>query len=223
MKKILKLLFTTFVFITIVTSPAYAQDITLKLNGNILNPSVAPVIENGSTLVPLRIISENMGASVVWNGEERSITIEKEDTSIYLILEQSDVIVNGETKSLSVAPKIINGSTMVPIRFVSQNLDCSVNWDGANRVVSIIENGVTVMENIAPVPQEQPKPVYTNDGKHQVIDDENFVVYTTKTGTKYHVDGCPSLSKSKFETTLGKATDNWYDACDKCNAPILNI
>ena len=164
-----------------------------------------------------------MGASVLWNGEERSIKIEKEYTSIYVVYEQKDVLVNGETKTLSVAPKIINGSTMVPIRFVSQNLDCTVNWDGTNRVVSIIENGVTIIENTPAVPEKPIQPVYTNDGKHQVIDDENFIVYTTKTGTKYHVDGCPSLSKSKYETTLGNATDNWFDACDKCNAPILNI
>ena len=223
MKKTLKVLLISFILITFTVNPVFAQDITLKLNGNVLYPSVAPVIENGSTLVPLRIISENMGASVLWNGEERSITIEKEDTSIYLILEQKDVFVNGETKTLSVAPKIINGSTMVPIRFVSQNLDCTVNWDGTNRVVSIIENGITIIENTPAAPEKPIQPVYTNDGKHQVIDDENFIVYTTKTGTKYHVDGCPSLSKSKYETTLGNATDNWFDACDKCNAPILNI
>lgn len=223
MKKILKVLLISFIFTTFTINPVFAQDITLKLNGNVLYPSVAPVIENGSTLVPLRIISENMGASVLWNGEERSIIIKKEDTSIYLVLEQKDVIVNGETKTLSVAPKIINGSTMVPIRFVSQNLDCAVNWDGTNRVVSIIENGVTVIENTPAVSEKPAQPVYTNDGKHQVIDDENFIVYTTKTGTKYHVDGCSALSKSKYETTLGNATDKWFDACDKCNAPILNI
>lgn len=235
MKNKLKTLVATTLVFAVTATPVLAQDITLKLNGNVLSPAVAPVIENGSTLVPLRIISENMGASVQWNGEERSVTIEKEDTSIYLVLDQKDVIVNGEAKELAVAPKIIDSTTMVPIRFVSENLDCAVNWDGANRVVSIIESGVTVVEptekpavNVAPneqVPQApaQKEPVYTADGKHKVIDDENFTVYVTKTGTKYHVDGCSSLSKSKIQTTLGQATDKYFDACDKCEAPILNI
>lgn len=229
MKHKIKTAIATAALFAVAATPVFAQDITLKLNGNVLNPSVAPVIENGSTLVPLRIISENMGASVVWNGEDRSVTIEKADTNIYLILDQKTVIVNGEQKELSVAPKSVNGSTMMPIRFVSENLDCSVNWDGTNRVVSILESGVTVVEPpvVTPEPEQKPQepaaPVYTADGKHQVISDENFVVYVTDTGEKYHMDGCPSLRKSKHATTIGKATDAYYDACDKCNAPILDI
>jgi len=228
MKNKIKTIVAAATLLAVTATPVFAQGITLKLNGNTLQPAVAPVIENGSTLVPLRIISENMGASVTWNGEERSVTIEKGDTNIYLVLDQTDVTVNGQVKTLAVAPKSIDGSTMVPIRFVSENLDCAVSWDGANQTVSIIESGVTVTEP-APTPEPAPQrpvqkePVYTNDGKHQVIDDENFVVYVTDTGEKYHLDGCTSLRKSKHATTLGKATDAYYDACDKCNAPILNI
>lgn len=228
MKNKIKTIVAAATLLAVTATPVFAQGITLKLNGNTLQPAVAPVIENGSTLVPLRIISENMGASVAWNGEERSVTIEKGDTSIYLVLDQTDVTVNGQVKTLAVAPKSIDGSTMVPIRFVSENLDCAVSWDGANQIVSIIESGVTVTEPApAPAPQPQPpaqkEPVYTNDGKHQVIDDENFVVYRTKSGDCYHLDGCASLSRSKIKMTLGQATDYPLDACDKCNAPILNI
>ena len=229
MKNKIKIIAITIVLFVMAATPAFAQDITLQLNGNTLQPAVAPVIEDGSTLVPLRIISENMGASVVWNGEDRSVTIEKDGTNIYLILDQKTVNVNGETKELAVASKIIDGSTMVPIRFVSENLDCSVSWDGINRIVSIIESGVVVEESkptTVSQPTVQKEPVYTNDGKHQVIDDENFIVYYTPKGEKYHATkDCPTLARSKTinETTLGEATDSFRDACDKCNAPILNI
>lgn len=227
MKNKIKTIVMATTLFAMTATPVFAQDITLQLNGNTLQPAVAPVIEDGSTLVPLRIISENMGASVVWNGEDRSVTIEKDGTNIYLILDQKTVNVNGVTKELAVAPKIIDGSTMVPIRFVSENLDCSVSWDGTNRIVSIIESGVVVEEpTTAPQPTVQKEPVYTNDGKHQVIDDENFIVYYTPKGEKYHATkDCPTLARSKTinETTLGEATDSFRDACDKCNAPILNI
>lgn len=226
MKNKIKAIVAATAMFAVTAAPVFAQDITLQLNGNILHPAVAPVVENGSTLVPLRIISENMGASVVWNGEDRSVTIEKDGTNIYLVLDQKTVNVNDEAKELAVAPKIINGSTMVPIRFVSENLDCSVSWDGTNRIVSIIESGVVVGQNTTnpePQPEEQSKPVYTADGKHQVISDENFIVYRTKTGDCYHLDGCASLSRSKIQMTLGEATDYPLDACDRCNAPILDI
>jgi len=234
MKNKIKSIIATTALAAMVAVPAFGQGITLTLNGNTLQPAVAPVIENGSTLVPLRIISENMGASVVWNGDERSVTIEKGDTSIYLVLDQTNVTVNGQVKTLAVAPKSIDGSTMVPIRFVSENLDCAVSWDGVNQIVSIIESGVTVTQPTNPTPTPAPtlqpsvqkEPVYTADGKHQVIDDENYPVYYTKNGKKYHDSkDCPSLARSKNiqQTTLGEATDSFRDACDKCNAPILNI
>ena len=50
----------------------------------------------------------------------------------------------------------------------------------------------------------------------------NTVVYTTKTGEKYHADGCRSLSKSKIETTLQNAVDKGYEACKVCKPPKLN-
>ena len=227
MRKFIKTVVATVALVAVTATPALAQDIALKLNGNDLKPSVAPVIENGSTLVPLRIISENMGASVVWNGKDRSVTIEKDGTNIYLVLDQKNVVVNGESKELAVAPKIIDNTTMVPIRFVSENLDCAVNWDGTNRIVSIIESGVTVVE---PEPEQKPvtpaAPVYTADGKHKVIDDENYPVYYVPKGAKYHdTKECPTLARSTTinETTIGIATDKYLDACDKCTAPILNI
>ena len=222
-KKIKSIILAATIFAA-TSTPVFAEDITLQLNGNILKPPVPPVIEDGSTLVPLRVISENMGASVSWNGENKSVTIEKDGTSIYLVLEQKIVSVNGEEKELSVSPKIINDSTMVPIRFVSENLDCSVKWDGASKIVSIMENGFSEKQNNANSASQHP--VYTADGKHQVVSDENYPVYYTPNGGKYHATkDCPTLARSKTinETTLGKATDSFRDACDKCNAPILDI
>jgi hypothetical protein len=47
------------------------------------------------------------------------------------------------------------------------------------------------------------------------------IVYVTKTGEKYHTEGCASLKKSKIAITLGKATIK-YQPCKQCNPPILD-
>jgi len=51
------------------------------------------------------------------------------------------------------------------------------------------------------------------------VGDSSTIVYITESGTKYHVDGCSYLSKSKIPITLGEAKAQGYGACSKCNPP----
>ena len=47
------------------------------------------------------------------------------------------------------------------------------------------------------------------------------IVYVTRTGSKYHRDGCGSLSKSKIEITLKEAVEEGYEPCKRCKPPRL--
>ena len=134
---LLVLLFAMFLMV----SPALASDITLEINGQIVQPDVDPVIENGTTLVPLRIVSENLGADVAWNPSTRQVSIQGNGTDILLTVDKRDVLVNGKQQTMRIAPKIIQSRTMVPIRFVSENLGVFVNWDDATRTVQISKDG----------------------------------------------------------------------------------
>ena len=141
-KKIFAVMMLTVLICSCFVQPVMASTpITLEVNGSIITPSVAPVIENGTTLVPLRIISENLGAKVTWEMETQGILIEKENSAIKLEIGKTTVLVNNQAKTMTLAPKIINGSTMVPVRFVSENLGVYVNWDGDSRTVQISNTG----------------------------------------------------------------------------------
>ena len=141
-KKLFVTIMLTLLIFSCFLQPVLASEpITLEINGLIITPNVAPVIENGTTLVPLRIISENLGAKVTWEMETQSILIEKENSVIMLEIGKTSVLVNNQAKTMTLAPKIINGSTMVPIRFVSENLGVFVNWDGDSRTVQISNTG----------------------------------------------------------------------------------
>ena len=85
----------------------------------------------------MRAIFEAMGASVDWNGETQTVTSVKDSTTISLTLNNNTATVNGKDISLAVPAKLINGSTMVPLRFVSESLGAEVNWDGASKTVTI--------------------------------------------------------------------------------------
>jgi hypothetical protein len=48
------------------------------------------------------------------------------------------------------------------------------------------------------------------------------VVYITKTGEKYHTEGCSSLRNSKIAITLGEAVLKGYESCQRCKPPVLD-
>lgn len=117
--------------------PCFASNIQIKLNGHLLTTPIAPVAENGTTLVPLRVISENLGATVSFEQKTKQITIAKDTQNIVLTLGQDIALVNNEKKSLGQAPKVLQNTTMVPLRFVSENLNCTVAWDQQTKLITI--------------------------------------------------------------------------------------
>ena len=94
-------------------------------------------IMDGRTLVPVRFVSEALGARVSWDSEERKVSISGDDMEIELRIDSNRAMVNGRVKILDSSPKIINNSTMVPIRFISEAMGSEVEWNGETRQVKI--------------------------------------------------------------------------------------
>ena len=105
---------------------------------------------DGRTLVPLRALGEALGAAVQWDASKQEIRIEKmlyQSDSKGIVTESNRVILmnigskqilkNGTAQELDVAPQIINGSTMVPVRAVTDFLEATIAWDEASRTVKV--------------------------------------------------------------------------------------
>lgn len=124
----------------ICNTPAANPVIYVKLNGEYIDFSKYgqnPVIENGRTLVPLRSVFEALGASVEWDGATSTVTSVRGNVTVKLTINIATIYVNGEAKTLDVAPKILNGRTMVPLRAVVEAFGCQIGWDGTIRTASI--------------------------------------------------------------------------------------
>lgn len=130
------------VFTALSTATCFASTIRISLNGSILKTNVAPIQTSGTALVPIRVISENLGASVKYDPNRKLISITTANTSIELVIDQRTAKVNGRNVSLNVAPQIVNNTTMVPIRFISENLNCTVNWDARKQLVTIVSKTI---------------------------------------------------------------------------------
>lgn len=108
---------------------------------------VPPVIIGSRTLIPARAFFEAMGATVGWDAENRVVTVKNKGTTVELVIDSSITKVNGEEKLLDVPAMIIdhdedgNGSTMVPLRFVSEGLGFEVSWAESIRTANVMEAG----------------------------------------------------------------------------------
>jgi hypothetical protein len=115
---------------------------TMRANGKSTILEAAPVIKNGRTLVPIRAIIEALGGTVTWDGAARRATVTFGGTSLELWIGKNIATINGtdtpiDSTNLKVVPEIINGRTMLPLRFVSENLGCVVEWAAATQTITI--------------------------------------------------------------------------------------
>ena len=116
--------------------PALAQNaVTVTVNGAPVNLNPPPTERAGRVFVPLRGVFENLGATVVYANGTINATGRGHTISLHIGSQQA--IVDGQNQMVDVAPFIIGASTYVPLRFVSQALGASVNYDGSNNVVAI--------------------------------------------------------------------------------------
>ena len=130
---------------TLLIKKVNEKKITLQIGSNLatvgsetIELEAPPVIEKGFTLVPLRFISEAFGASVDWNDALKVITINYRTLAIQLQVGSTVAVVDNSIVKLDAPPKIINGRTLVPIRFISETFGATVDWDGTTKTVTIV-------------------------------------------------------------------------------------
>ena len=111
--------------------------ITIKIDGELLHTDVPPVIIDGRTMVPLRAIFEALGIDVEWIAETRTIIGTTEDTRIELTVDSTAALVNGEEVTLDVPATIMDGRTLVPVRFIAESTGQDVDWEARTRTVLI--------------------------------------------------------------------------------------
>jgi len=116
---------------------------TFTINGVQNTLDSPPVIKNNRTLLPIRAIIEALGGTVSWDANEKKVTVALDSTTIELWIGKNTAKVNGidtpiDATNSKVIPEIINSRTMLPLRFVTENLGCDVQWDGTTKTITII-------------------------------------------------------------------------------------
>ncbi|MCG7384512.1 stalk domain-containing protein [Paenibacillus sp. ACRRY] len=102
--------------------------------------TAAPFIQTGRTYVPIRFISEKLGAAVNWNQSTKEVTIQKDGKTIRWVVGNRQVKVNQQTVMQDAPLLLKNGSAFVPVRFVAEQLNTSVEYMGSKHMVVIFKN-----------------------------------------------------------------------------------
>jgi hypothetical protein len=124
------------VALSIAGSPAaFAQQVSVTINGEPLYLNPGPIERTGRVFVPLRGIFERLGAAVVYSSG--TINATKGSTTISLQIGSAQATVSGQAQTLDVAPFIVGATTYVPLRFIAQSLGANVGYDNSTRVVAI--------------------------------------------------------------------------------------
>lgn len=142
MKRILILVLMIMLIFS--TSAVYGADnITVLVNGTPVVSDTPAVNQSGTIMLPFRAIFNALGVeddSIKWNQSSQSLEVRSDGKYIFLVIGNTGALVNDTLITLNAAPYIENSRTLVPVRFVSEALGASVQWDKSTKTVTITKN-----------------------------------------------------------------------------------
>ncbi|WP_395092047.1 stalk domain-containing protein [Armatimonas sp.] len=155
----------------IATPTAIVQIINVTVDGDVVQFMGQPPIEQGGmVLVPLRGVFEKLGAQVFYEGATKTIRAVKGATEVSLRLGSTEAKVNGQSRTLALPAQTQQGTTLVPLRFVSEALGAQVSWRGASKTVVILTTGgppspmpVVAQVEVQSLTHDSTKPLHGGD------------------------------------------------------------
>ncbi|MEQ8174790.1 MAG: copper amine oxidase N-terminal domain-containing protein [Syntrophomonadaceae bacterium] len=131
------------------------------LNGSGRNIDVSPYVKDGRTFIPILYVAEALGISgdnVMWDGQNKTVTLMKADKIVKLWIGSTTLVVNGVDVNMDVGPEISNGRTCLPIALIAQAFGATVSWDAATQTIRLSSDFVSNDSN------------YINSDSNQQVD-----------------------------------------------------
>ena len=158
----------------------------LLINDEPLECEVPPIVFNDYSVVPARDVFEKLGATVTWNGQREQVIVNYKGTNLILYINNKMAYKNGRADLMPIVPKIINGKTMIPVRYVSESMGFDVDFDSKTDTISIRTEKTTTVTP-TPQPTTTPTQTVTLNSYRCIVNDEGITATFTlsATGVKY--------------------------------------
>lgn len=187
------------------------EKVKITVNGQAVNFDVQPYIDSQNrTIVPIRFIGEKLDYVFQWNGEAQEVTVNGNGTTIKIWIGQKEALVNNKKVAMdTVAVLDGTGRTMVPLRFIVENMGASISYDEKSKTVNVTKVDPGNGEN-------------KTDESLEVINDKIAVI----TGSVVNIRSGPStdypaLTQASLGTSF-KVTarqGDWYQIALNNNKP----
>ncbi len=182
---------------------ASAQNIGVTVDGRPVEfEGTQPKMVNNSVLVPLRGVFEEMGATVRWNQARQQVTAIKDNKKIRLIIGDHFASVDGRSVRLNTPATVVNGSTLVPLRFLSEALGAQVRWNPNNMMVLVRTN---------------------EDGRAQPIRNGDANIHRDAIATLYKSTVIPVRLNTELSSNESRAGDKFTATIDSTDGVYSNF
>ncbi len=179
----------------------------LKVNGEVLNPEMPPVVFSDFSVVPARaVFQDGLGAKVDWNGDTQEVTVTMDKTELVLTIDKTEAFINDRKVTMPIPAKLINGHTMIPARFVGENLGMNVDFDNTTDTV-LIDHVATKVVTVKSVSYKE-----VSDTKSEIVittdcDDPEYDIFLLTEPTRLVIDVCDGQYK-KIPSVIDVGTGN---------------
>jgi N-acetylmuramoyl-L-alanine amidase len=138
MKKWLSLLFvvTAMLFLSagmVHAAKAVAPTPSLILDGKVLKSTVPPVLMEASVMIPVRIVTENLGYKVNYDNKMKQVTISNGIKQLVMTLDKPTAYLDNQPLKMVMPPTLHSSMTLIPLRFLGDSLGIQVFWDNTSK------------------------------------------------------------------------------------------
>lgn len=188
-------------------------DANVLVNGSPIQSDFTPYVTKGRTFVPVRELTEGLGAEVNWDGENMTVEIKFGEKTILLKINSDVTYVDGKKKIVEEdqVPKLalyssprVETKTMIPLRFVSETLGYNVSWDEKTSTV-LIATG----ENISSEVVKTATIISDDDLKEEDKKNKNSSVEFQSSNEKKETKNAQKNNKNKIYEKAGLTEDEY--------------
>ncbi|MBB6215602.1 hypothetical protein HNQ80_001691 [Anaerosolibacter carboniphilus] len=152
-KKINKIGIALSMSILMMSTPAFAADASLQeikfsigqtqyiVGSMTKDMEAAPYIKDGRTMLPIAYVADAAGIkaeNIQWDGSTKTVTIFKGDSIVQMVIGSREMKIDGRTITMETVPEIVNGRTMLPIKYIGDALGVDVQWNGVTKTVTVL-------------------------------------------------------------------------------------
>lgn len=131
------LIFSLLLPASITSAAASTEPIKVFVDGKQVKFDVDPIMSNNNTLVQYTTVFKALGMNYSWNQQEKLITGYNDYVLMYLTIGERAAWINHKEVTMDTPAVVVNGRTLVPIRFISEATGAKVVWDGKQRAIHI--------------------------------------------------------------------------------------